>query len=478
MIKLKIGIVLLLLNVGYSSLAQTLLPKILTADLQLEKGMRYLVEDSLWVPSAYRLSIPAGVQIELGEGAFLRVAGGFSAIGTVAEPIVFKAKHNSWKGLLFQSASELVQLQHCQVQDAKASASFIAAFTAIDSEVHLEAIHFSNNRQCVYIEGSTMVRILACQFAADNSKEHLNIRASSDCLVEACDFRQVNGGDAIDFDQVTNGTIANCWLEGGVDDGIDIGEQSLEILLVGNQIFDLFENGITVGEESEITATHNLIVGCAKAVEAKDGGRVIATNNTFDQNDYAFAGFNFLGNAGGGTVMVRNTIVSNNRKALIQGEDLNLEINYSLSNSDFLPGSTNLFADPKYIDSASRDYNLQVISPCIDQGDPTSMLDPDLSRNDIGAFPADQQNLPIFAQNFPNPFDQQTIITYELTEAQQVRLIIYDGQGRQLAVLVDSPQRAGKHRYHWLTEKMAAGIYFYELRIENVRKYLGKAIKL
>lgn len=458
-------------------MAQTLLPKILTADLQLEKGMQYLVEDSLWVPAAYRLSIPAGVQIEWGEGAFLRVAGGFTATGTAAEPIIFKAKHNSWKGLVFQNASERVALRHCQLQDAKAPASFIAAFTAIDSEVYLEAVRFSNNRQCVYIEGSTMVRILDCQFAGDNLKEHLNIRASSDCLVEACDFRQVNGGDAIDFDQVTNGTIANCWLEGGVDDGIDIGEQSLEILLVGNQIFDLFENGITVGEESEITATHNLIVGCAKAVEAKDGGRVVSTNNTFDQNDYAFAGFNFLGNAGGGTVIARNTIVSNNRKALIQGEDLNLAIHYSLSNVDFLPGSTNLFADPKYIDPASRDYNLQAISPCIDQGDPTSMPDPDLSRNDIGAFPSNREDLPIFAQNFPNPFDQQTIITYELVEAQQVRLIVYDGQGRQLAVLVDAVQEAGKHRYHWLTENMAAGIYFYELRFGNARQYFGKAIK-
>jgi len=50
------------------------------------------------------------------------------------------------------------------------------------------------------------------------------------------------------------------------------------------------------------------------------------------------------------------------------------------------PGEGNINADPLFVNTATGDYNLLAGSPCIDVGDPTSPMDPDGSRADMGAF--------------------------------------------------------------------------------------------
>lgn len=49
-------------------------------------------------------------------------------------------------------------------------------------------------------------------------------------------------------------------------------------------------------------------------------------------------------------------------------------------------GAGNIEADPLFVDGPSHDFGLTMLSPCINAGDPASMLDPDGTRSDIGAF--------------------------------------------------------------------------------------------
>jgi hypothetical protein len=67
-------------------------------------------------------------------------------------------------------------------------------------------------------------------------------------------------------------------------------------------------------------------------------------------------------------------------------------------------------------------------------------------------------------QNFPNPFNPQTIIRYALPVAAEVLLEVYDLKGDRVAVLVDGRQDAGFHSAAFNASDLASGVYFYRLR--------------
>lgn len=71
------------------------------------------------------------------------------------------------------------------------------------------------------------------------------------------------------------------------------------------------------------------------------------------------------------------------------------------------------------------------------------------------------------AQNYPNPFNPQTTIEFTLPQANQVRLVVYDLLGRQVAVLVDGPLTAGNHRVLFDASPFASGMYLYRLEMPN-----------
>ena len=50
------------------------------------------------------------------------------------------------------------------------------------------------------------------------------------------------------------------------------------------------------------------------------------------------------------------------------------------------PDTTNIDSDPLFVDPDNADFHLTENSPCIDTGDPTSPLDPDGTRSDMGAY--------------------------------------------------------------------------------------------
>ncbi len=49
-------------------------------------------------------------------------------------------------------------------------------------------------------------------------------------------------------------------------------------------------------------------------------------------------------------------------------------------------GTGNIDQNPQFVDPSNSDFNLLVTSPCLNAGDPTSPLDPDGTRADMGAF--------------------------------------------------------------------------------------------
>ena len=61
--------------------------------------------------------------------------------------------------------------------------------------------------------------------------------------------------------------------------------------------------------------------------------------------------------------------------------------------------------------------------------------------------------------NYPNPFNPETVIPYAVPEAVSVRIAVYDLLGREVALLVDRNQAAGRYAVRWRAASVATGMY-------------------
>ncbi|MEJ5351503.1 MAG: T9SS type A sorting domain-containing protein [Melioribacteraceae bacterium] len=71
------------------------------------------------------------------------------------------------------------------------------------------------------------------------------------------------------------------------------------------------------------------------------------------------------------------------------------------------------------------------------------------------------------SQNYPNPFNPKTTIEYSIPEKGNVKLIIYDFLGREIATLVNTEQDAGIYRLRFDASNLSSGIYFYKIETMN-----------
>jgi flagellar hook assembly protein FlgD len=62
-------------------------------------------------------------------------------------------------------------------------------------------------------------------------------------------------------------------------------------------------------------------------------------------------------------------------------------------------------------------------------------------------------------QNYPNPFREQTRITYCVPEKCRVMLTIYDSDGGLVERLVDEEKSAGTYEVTWNANNLPSGFY-------------------
>ena len=71
------------------------------------------------------------------------------------------------------------------------------------------------------------------------------------------------------------------------------------------------------------------------------------------------------------------------------------------------------------------------------------------------------------SQNYPNPFNGETVIQYTLPAAQYVTLTVYDLLGRQVQVLVNDVQNAGRYLISFQAGENASGLYIYTIETSS-----------
>lgn len=70
-------------------------------------------------------------------------------------------------------------------------------------------------------------------------------------------------------------------------------------------------------------------------------------------------------------------------------------------------------------------------------------------------------------QNFPNPFNPATIISYKINQSGFVSLKVYNLVGQVVSVLVNENKEAGTYSTQFDASELSAGIYLYKLQVNG-----------
>ncbi len=73
-------------------------------------------------------------------------------------------------------------------------------------------------------------------------------------------------------------------------------------------------------------------------------------------------------------------------------------------------------------------------------------------------------------QNFPNPFNPSTEIKFSISKASNVKLIVSDILGREVAILVNDDLSAGNYSINFNAQNISSGVYFYTLITDNFKQ--------
>jgi len=66
-------------------------------------------------------------------------------------------------------------------------------------------------------------------------------------------------------------------------------------------------------------------------------------------------------------------------------------------------------------------------------------------------------------ENYPNPFNPETIIRYQIVKSGPVAIKVYDITGREIMTLVNEEKNQGRYEVKFDASKLSSGIYFYRI---------------
>ena len=109
--------------------------------------------------------------------------------------------------------------------------------------------------------------------------------------------------------------------------------------------------------------------------------------------------------------------------------------------------------------ASGNNTRLNVVEEYYPDLDVTDVKEPD----DINGMPT-KYNL---NQNFPNPFNPTTTISYSIPKECFVIVKVYDLLGREVKSLVNEEKIAGNYSVQFNGNSLVSGIYFYKLQAGN-----------
>ncbi len=66
-------------------------------------------------------------------------------------------------------------------------------------------------------------------------------------------------------------------------------------------------------------------------------------------------------------------------------------------------------------------------------------------------------------QNFPNPFNPQTNINFDIIKNGNVSIVVYDLLGREVETIVNQEMSPGRYKVDFNATNYASGMYIYKI---------------
>ncbi|NOS85347.1 MAG: T9SS type A sorting domain-containing protein [Ignavibacteria bacterium] len=70
-------------------------------------------------------------------------------------------------------------------------------------------------------------------------------------------------------------------------------------------------------------------------------------------------------------------------------------------------------------------------------------------------------------QNYPNPFNPETQIKFDVPKTSNIKIVVYDILGREVAIIVNGKMDPGVYNASWNATPYASGVYFYRLEADG-----------
>ena len=387
----------------------SIIPPVIAADTTLAAAASpwYGFEDVTVLPGA-RLTVEAGATLLLTDGVCINVKGGLHLNGSPDQHISirpdpshaarrsFYGQSGYWGSILADEPTDSLIVYFADLRGGSFGRDRRRHFSTISAYDCPLVVAYST-----IVEGKAPLIARGGSAHISHSEFHtfgsvngfISLYDMDNPLIEHCVFRgnHAINTDAIDIKGITNGIVRHNKVYGFLGsncDGIDLGIHSQNILLEHNIIHDCSDKGISIGSQSSALIRRNLIYDCDFGVAVKDSLAVAYIDqNTFYGNRQAVACYEKSALRGGGKAYVKNSILSaSTESSIFFDAKSQVQVSYSLSDREPLPGTGNLHGDPELVHPATGNFELAANSPCIDAGDPFSPKDPDGSPADMGAY--------------------------------------------------------------------------------------------
>jgi hypothetical protein len=413
------------LQAVFTPAGASLLPSTVSGVLALTAaGSPYLASGDIYVPSNATLTAGPGVTITMPDSASIYVQGELRFAGSTNAPVCIQPNTNAnarshiysdttfadpgeltphWGGISFDRADHPGCLSNVVIRGATLVTTdpvkMIAAVSASRTDLVLSGLDVDDSQLPVIVWDSDSFILNKSRMRITVIGDVLKVTRVAHTLIENCDMfcgLNIIDTDAIDLGELPSGdcVVRNNYFHdftGPNNDGFDIGEGCIGVLLESNLIERCVDKAISCGAGSTIIARHNVIRDVDIGIGLKDeGSHALAENNTFINVSHAISAYEKVIGRGGASATVRNCIVSKAKVSPFYHDFMSaIDVAYTLSDTEAIPGTGNVVGDPLFQNPGAGNYTLQTGSPAVDSGDPASSSDPDGSRADMGALPFD-----------------------------------------------------------------------------------------